>query len=174
VDVFLLRKFGTKQLVIMALMLAMEIVLTRFLSINTPHVRIGFGFLPIAVVAIMYGPISGAIVGALADFMGANMFGTAAYFPGFTLTGFLLGATYGVFMYKRAGKMFHIVASVLIVTVAWQLFMDTYWLHIIWGTPYFPLMFPWRLVRTAIMIPTQIILIKAMSHVIEKNQLLRG
>jgi len=172
-DVFLMRIFSTKQLVTMALMLAMEVVLTRFLSINTPMIRIGFGFLPIAVVAVMYGPIRAALVGALADFIGANMFGTGAYFPGFTLTGFLIGATYGVFMYKRPSKMFNIVASVLIVTIAWQLALDTLWVHIITGTPYVALL-PWRIARTVAMIPVQIFSIKAIFHVLEKNPSLRG
>jgi len=157
----------------MALMLAMEVVLTRFLSINTPVIRIGFGFLPIAVVAIMYGPISAALVGTLADFIGANMFGTGAYFPGFTLTAFLIGTTYGVFMYKKPGKMFYIVASVLIVTIAWQLATDTLWVSMITGASYVALL-PWRIVRSVAMIPVQIILIKAIAHVIEKNPSLKG
>lgn len=168
-----MRNFGVKQLVIMALMLAMEVVLTRFLSINTPVIRVGFGFLPIAVVAMMYGPVSGAIVGALADFIGANLFGTGAYFPGFTLTGFMVGATYGVFMYKRPGKMFHIVASVLVVTIAWQLAMDTLWVHMITEVSYVALL-PWRIARTVVMIPVQIILIKSIARVLEKNTFLRG
>jgi len=168
-----MRKFGVLQLVIMALMLAMEVVLTRFLSINTPVIRIGFGFLPIAVVAMMYGPISAAIVGALADFIGANLFGTGAYFPGFTLTAFLMGATYGVFMYKRPGKMFYIVASVLVVTIAWQLAMDTLWVHMITEVSYVALL-PWRIARTVVMIPVQIILIKSIARVLEKNMSLRS
>ena len=168
-----MRKFGVLQLVIMALMLAMEVVLTRFLSINTPVIRIGFGFLPIAVVAMMYGPVSGAIVGALADFIGANLFGTGAYFPGFTLTGFMVGATYGIFMYKRPGKMFYIVASVLVVTIAWQLAMDTLWVHMITEVSYVALL-PWRIARTVVMIPVQIILIKSIARVLEKNMSLRS
>ena len=47
--VFLMeKKSATSRLVIMAFLIAMEIILTRFCSINTPILRIGFGFLPVA------------------------------------------------------------------------------------------------------------------------------
>jgi len=154
-----MKKISTKQLVIMALMIAMDVVLTRIFSIQTPVIRISFGFLPIAIVAMMYGPISGAIVGALGDIIGASLFATGAYFPGFTLTGLLVGAVYGLFLYKRMEKMPNIIASVLIVTIILQLGLDTLWVHMITGTPYVALL-PWRAVRTAAMIPVQIILIK--------------
>ena len=51
-----MRKIRTADLVIMAFLIALEIVLTRFCSINTPILRIGFGFLPVAMLGIMYGP----------------------------------------------------------------------------------------------------------------------
>lgn len=168
-----MRSFNTKQLVIMALMIAMNVMLARFLSIQTPTIRICFTFLPIAVVAMMYGPISAALVGALADLLGSLLFPVGPYFYGFTVTAFLMGATYGVFMYKRVGKMFYITISVLIVTVIWQLALDTYWLHMLWDVPYVSLL-PWRIVRTVIMIPVQVALIKAIAHVLGKNPSLKG
>ncbi|MBK5246006.1 MAG: ECF transporter S component [Peptostreptococcaceae bacterium] len=46
------------RLITIGLFIALEIILTRFLSINTPFIRIGFGFLPVAMLGIMYGPCS--------------------------------------------------------------------------------------------------------------------
>ena len=51
------KKSATSRLVIMAFLIAMEIILTRFCSINTPILRIGFGFLPVAMMGIMFGPV---------------------------------------------------------------------------------------------------------------------
>ena len=51
------QKSNTKRLVVLAFLIALEIILTRFCSIQTPIVRIGFGFLPVAMMGILYGPI---------------------------------------------------------------------------------------------------------------------
>ena len=54
-------KLNTKNLIflafLIAFLIALEIILTRFLSINTPIVRIGFGFLPVAMAGILFGPL---------------------------------------------------------------------------------------------------------------------
>ena len=53
------KKSATSRLVIMAFLIAMEIILTRFCSINTPILRIGFGFLPVAMMGIMFWALYG-------------------------------------------------------------------------------------------------------------------
>ncbi len=66
--VFLMeKKSATSRLVIMAFLIAMEIILTRFCSINTPILRIGFGFLPVAMMGIMFGPVWAAAGYAIGD-----------------------------------------------------------------------------------------------------------
>lgn len=61
------------KIVYMGLLIALKVILTRFLSIQTPIVRIGFGFLPIAVAGIMFGPIFAGIA-AIADILGMIIF----------------------------------------------------------------------------------------------------
>ncbi|HBK85843.1 MAG TPA: folate transporter, partial [Firmicutes bacterium] len=80
------------RMVTAALLVALSIVASRFLSINTPIIRIGFGWLPILLAGLLYGPGWGFIVGAIADFIGANLFPFGPYFPGFTLSAGLSGA----------------------------------------------------------------------------------
>lgn len=79
------KKVNIKILVSVSALIALEVILSRFLSIATPVVKIGFGFVPIAVCAMLYGPIWAGAAGALADFLGATLFPIGAYFPGFTL-----------------------------------------------------------------------------------------
>ena len=64
----------TYQLIVMAFLIALEIVFTRFLSIQLPIARIGFGFLPVAVTAIMFGPIKAGICYAIGDVLGMLIF----------------------------------------------------------------------------------------------------
>jgi len=86
------------------------------------------------------------------------------FFPGFTLTAGMLGATYGILLHKKV-NLLRIVIAALIVTVVIQLGIETLWLAILFGdgdslfSMYYA-MLPWRLVRTAIMFPVQVILIK--------------
>ena len=69
-----------------AALIAIEIVLSRFCSIATPIVKIGFGFVPIAVCGMLYGPVWAGVAGGAADLLGAVLFPIGAYFPGFTLS----------------------------------------------------------------------------------------
>ena len=163
-----MSRFNTKTLAIMALMIAIEIILTRILSIQTPTVRISFGFIPIALLAVMYGPLYAGIAAAIADFMGVMLFPVAAFFPGFTLTAFLMGITYGIFLYKHPQKMTRIFVAVLIVVVVLQLGLDTYWLQIITGQGYLALL-PARILRSAIMLPVQIVCIRFVVHTLAER-----
>ena len=81
-----MKKLDVKTMVTCAALIAAAIVLSRFLSINAWNLKIGFTFVPVFLAAYLYGPLGGAIVGGIADFLGATLFPIGAYFPGFTLT----------------------------------------------------------------------------------------
>ena len=89
-------KISAKSVSMIGIMVAMEVILARF-SIHTWNLKIGFTFLPIAVAAILYGPVAGGFVGAIGDVVSAVLFPVGAYFPGFTLTAYLTGAVFGFF-----------------------------------------------------------------------------
>src|SRR5665647_1580567 len=84
------------RLITIGLFIALEIILTRFLSINTPFIRIGFGFLPVAMLGIMYGPVWAGISYAIGDVLGMLIFPSGAFFPGFTLSAALTGIAFGI------------------------------------------------------------------------------
>ena len=61
----------TVKLVTIAFFIAMEIILTRYLSVDVAGIaRIGFGFLPVAMIAIIYGPWWAGGAYALGDVLG--------------------------------------------------------------------------------------------------------
>ena len=152
------KKTFTTQLVIMALLVALEIILTRFLSIETPTLRIGFGFLPVAIMAILYGPWWTGGAGIVGDIVGMMLFPKAVFFPGFTLTAFLTGVLYGLILYKKPATWNRTLVAVTVVNVICSLGLDTLWLSIMYGDSFLVLM-PVRLLKTAIMIPLSTILI---------------
>ncbi len=64
------NKYSTKTLVLFALMIAMSIVLERFLGINTPFFKLHLGYLPVAATGMLFGIGPGILVGTLADILG--------------------------------------------------------------------------------------------------------
>lgn len=153
-----MKNINTKKLVYLSLFISLEVFLTRFLSIQTPIVRIGFTFIPVALSAIMLGPIFSGISAALADIIGMMLFPSGTYFPGFTVTAFLSGVVYGVFLYKTV-NLFRISAAVIIISLFVNLGLDTVWLWLITGKG-IAILLPARLIKCTVMIPIQIIVIE--------------
>jgi ECF transporter S component (folate family) len=152
------KKSFTTQLVVMALLIALEIILTRFLSIETPTLRIGFGFLPVAIMAILYGPWWTGAAGIVGDLVGMTLMPKAAFFPGFTLTAFLTGAIFGLILYKKPVTWKRTMIAALAVNIICSLFLDTIWLSMMYGDSFLVLL-PARLIKVIIMIPLETILI---------------
>ena len=153
-----MKNSNVKKLAEISLLIALEVILTRFCSINTAILRIGFGFLPIAIIAMMYGPISAGMAYAVGDILGMMIFPSGSFFPGFTLTAFLTGVAYGLVLYKKPKTWWRIILAVCIVCLGINLCLDTVWLHILMGQGYLALL-PTRILKVAVMIPIQTILI---------------
>ncbi len=166
-NVSLGKKFSVRLITVSALLVAVEIVLSRFCSINTNGWKIGFSFVPVVAAAVLYGPAVSAVVYALADFLGAVLFPIGPYFPGFTVCAALMGAVYGVFLYKRdsvqadSGKYFlaHILPPVLTNSLGIGLCVNTIWVSILSGSRTYWGWFLYRLPEYALLIPMNLILI---------------
>lgn len=152
------NRFDVKKLIQISLLIAIEVILTRFCSIQTPIVRIGFGFLPIAIIAMMYGPLSAGVAYAIGDLLGVALFPTGSFFPGFTITAFLTGIVYGVFLYNKPKTWPRIIGAVLTVCLVINLGLDTLWLYILMGKGYIGLL-PTRIMKAVLMIPVQTLII---------------
>ena len=159
-------KFNTRTIVYMAVLVALEIVLNRFLSINTPVVKIGFAFVPIAMAGIMFGPIPAAVVAALADLLGAFLFPTGTIFLGITLTAFLKGICWGLFLYKKQSVP-NIIMAVVVDQLVLSYLLNSFWLSILMGTPYTTLLAT-RIVQTAILVPVEFAVVFAISGALGK------
>ncbi len=144
----------TRTIAFVGLLVSMEIILTRFMSFQTPIVRVGFGFIPIAFSAIMFGPLIGGLTGAIADITGMMIFPAGAYFPGFTLSAFLGGVIYGLFLHRKQITLLNVALCVLVITLVVDLGLNTLWLSMITGKAAMVLLIP-RLYKSALMFPIQ-------------------
>ncbi|HYF75033.1 MAG TPA: folate family ECF transporter S component [Candidatus Nitrosocosmicus sp.] len=151
----------TRIIAFVGLLVSIEIIFTRFLSFQTPIIRIGFGFIPVAFSAIMFGPLIGGLTGALADVLGMIIFPKSAYFPGFTLSAFLSGAIYGIFLYRKPVNIVNVSKSVVLITLLVDLGLNTLWLSMITGNAAVALLVP-RIYKSLIMLPIQVALIQVL------------
>ena len=140
-----------------AVLIAVQVVLSRFCSINAWNLKIGLGFLPVMLAGVLFGPIYGAAVGALSDFIGAVLFPIGAYFPGFTLSLALTGAVFGVLVRGDKAKTWRIALAVGVDQLVLSLLINSLWISVLYGSPYVPLLGT-RIVQCAVMLPVEFIL----------------
>lgn len=141
-----------------ALLIALDIILTRFLAINTQFLRISLGMIPVAVAGMAFGPLWGGLVGAIGDILGMLIFPSGAYFPGFTVTAALTGIVYALFVYKKEAKVISIALASAIVCIGLNLLLDTLWLNIMYGSGFLAIL-PARTVKCILNIPIYTIIL---------------
>jgi 5,10-methenyltetrahydrofolate synthetase len=161
-----MKKKSTRMLVTIALLVAAHIILSRFLSINAWNIKIGFAFVAVFVGAYLYGPIAGAAVGGLGDFLGAILFPIGAYFPGFTLNCALTGVVMGLLLYKKQTPL-RVVLTAAINEAGISMWITPIWISILYGSPYWPLIIS-RLPQIGILFVVEIVVIFLMIKVMER------
>lgn len=96
------KKFNTRTIVSASLLIALQIILVRFLQIGNEYVRISLGFLPVAVAGMIFGPVGGGVVAAIADIFGMVIFsrGMPYFFP-LTICEALYGVGFGLILHGK-------------------------------------------------------------------------
>ncbi len=148
--------FDTKEFVILAALIAIEIILSRFLSITAWDTKYSLGFIAVMAAGMLYGPLAGGIVGALSDMIGAILFPVGPYFAGFTLTALITGLIFGLFMHKKPHPV-KLVIAVLINQFVLTLLVNTLWISILYGSPFGPLLTT-RVTQSLVMTAVQIVI----------------
>ena len=160
------------MLTTVGLLIGLAVVFRGLLGIMvTDAFRLSFEFLPIAIVAIKFGPWKAGTAAMIADLVAFWIFPRGTFFPGFTFTAFLMGAAYGLFLRKNPTKIINITLAAIIVVVFIQLGLESLWLSIISGVPY-PAMVAGRILRTVIMLPLQIVFIKFAAEAAKRIKLI--
>jgi len=152
------KKSNTSKLVVTAFLVALEVIFTRFLSINTPILRIGFGFIPVATMGALYGPLWAGIGYVVGDILGMLIFPSGMFFPGFTVTALLTGAVWGFFLKGKDITWKTVLPPSLIIALLLNLGLDTLWLSILYGDAFIALL-PTRILKCVVIIPLHLILI---------------
>lgn len=156
-----------KKIILSSMLLAILIILNRFISIKTELLVISFSFVPIMMSAIWLGPKYSTAIALLGDLLGAILFPFGPYFPGFTVSSAISGLIYGIFLYNKGKQMSNkkllimLTISSAIQLIIVNIFISSLWIHILYGKAYVAIMAS-RVVTQIVMIPIHIVTIYAL------------
>ena len=160
-----------KKTVLAAILLALLIILSRFVSIQTQLLVISISFIPVMMSAIWLGPKYSLVISALGDFIGAILFPFGTYFPGFTFSSGLAGFIYGIFLKRDFNKdinekrfVLNLIISTVLVLVIDGIFLRALWLNVLYGKAFF-LIVSSRVVAELIKIPIQVVMIYCLDKI---------
>lgn len=136
-----MKKMVTRRLTLLAMLTAVSIILARLLGFYiTESVRVSFEYFPIILAGVCFGPLAGAIVGGLADFMGATLLSGLGFYPplivGPILAGLLSGAIAKYFFRGNPDKLWKVLLVAMVPDLIANLLWGTFALSLLYQTPY--------------------------------------
>lgn len=127
--------------------------------------RIGVSFLPIAVCGMLYGPVIGGIAGALGDVIGFIVKPMGYYFPGFTISAFLVGFLFGILLHDKVITLARVAGSVLLYTILISLILSPIWLNIMYGSSLFAIP---RIYKAILQYPINVVMVYTVTKCISR------
>lgn len=145
-------KLTTRNLVYLALLMAMSLVLGRF-SVGNDWIKVSPAFIAVGIMGYYFGPWLAALAGALNDQLAFLLWGTGANFLGFTLSAAVGAMIYGLFFHHHAVSLWRTVLAVAVVVLVVNIGLDTLWL-VMMGFKLNVIIWP-RVIKNLIVFPVQ-------------------
>ncbi len=152
------RTNKTTLLTSAALLTALGIVLGFFKIPINQFIELRFGIIPIALAGMIFGPITGMLVGMCSDIGQYFVRPTGPFFPGFTVSAAVTGLIFGLILYKKGLSVAGLLLSLVIHAIVVGLLLNTLWLSMLYGTPYQVILAP-RALKQVIMIPVNCLML---------------
>lgn len=117
-----------KSMVTISVLFALMIC-TKFISLPSgfSNLGIGLGYLVFSVIAMLYGPCAGILIGFLSDNIGFLIKPSGVYFPGYTISAIIAGLTYALCLYKTKITFMKCLFSRIVVNFLVNTLLGTYW-----------------------------------------------
>ena len=136
-----MKKRKIRTLSLLSVSIALSIVLSRLLGFYlTPSLRVSFEYFPIILSGILFGPLGGAAVGGISDFLGATLFSGLGFFPPMILgpifTGLLSGLLAQALPKQSLQRWWVLICLSMTVDLLCNFFWGTYALSLMLGTPF--------------------------------------
>ena len=145
-------------LIRVSILIAMDVLLMNYLGIHTQFFKIGFSFVPLALCGMLYGWKWGTACAGIGDLINCFL-GPYGWYPPLTLSACLNGFLFGWFLKGRSDQFWAIAAAVGLYQVGVSLFLNTWFLSMLYTTPYLQLLAT-RLPQVLLMIPLQVVVLR--------------
>ena len=167
-----MKRINVRSLCECALLVALEVILNRFVSFQMVGLKFGLSFLPMALSGMMFGPWAAAVCYALGDLIGSLLFPMGPYFPGFTLTCALMGAVYG-FIFQNKDKLRfwpEIIVSAIVNCGILGLCLNSFWMSVLYSSKGFTGWLVYRLPQEAGLFILHLLLLPLISTILKRIQ----
>lgn len=152
--------FTTQQIAVLGVLMGLRIALSRLSIMVGPNNRLAFGFIIASIIGMLFGPWVAGFASAGTDLLTSFLFGTQGgpFFIGFTLTAFVGGMVYGIFLHRKEVKWYHVLLAVLINSLLTNIVMNTIWINMLFQTP-ISVLLATRIPQNLIMGPIRFVII---------------
>lgn len=165
------------KVILASILIALNIILERFLAYSVWNNTVSFGFITVAFAACYLGVPYAMAVAGLGDLIGAVIKPFGPYFVGFTITNLVVGLILGLFLKKNA-NVIKIGSAVIISKITCSLILNTIWVSILYrgGIDAFWTVFVTRVPFNSVMAIIEILVITLLfsknsriNHLIRRN-----
>lgn len=167
----------SKMLTRIALLIALNIILERVLSLRIPlggveGMRIGIGTLPVILAGVFMGPLAGGLVGGIGDLVGYFVNPIGPYMPHFTMTAALRGIIPGLIILlavrgRQEVGIFPLFLAACATFIIVDIFMVPYFIETLFGVMRVVTVPP-RIVEAIVTIPAYTALLVVLGRVMER------
>lgn len=123
------RRFTTKEITLMGMLVALNVVMAELCKIVIiPNVlELALGFVPLALSGMLFGVVPTVVVAVVADIIGALLFSSGSFYFGYTLTAFLTGLFYGLFLHKKELRVSRVILCQLLISLICYALLNSLW-----------------------------------------------
>ena len=129
-----------------AMLMAVSCALGAFTLNLGPYLKIGFSSLVNELACYLFGPVVGAIYGAVLDVIKYFIAPSGPFFPGFTLDAAVAGLIYGTALYRKELTFKRVFITQFFVSLICNVLMNTFWISVLYGKGFLALL-PARIIR---------------------------
>ena len=123
-----------------AMLMAVSCALGAFTLNLGPYLKIGFSSLVNELACYLFGPVVGAIYGAVLDVIKYFIAPSGPFFPGFTLDAAVAGLIYGTALYRKELTFKRVFITQFFVSLICNVLMNTFWISVLYGKGFLALL----------------------------------
>ena len=142
-----------RNVIFCGLLGAMAIALDQFTTIKIgDYIRIGFSGYPNRICDYLFGPVTGAIFGAVMDILKFIVKPDGVFNPLFTLVPMVAALICGIFWYRKKVTIWRVFAAQFLVKLICNVWLNTWFISITGGQAMMAIIYP-RVIRNLVMWP---------------------